>query len=291
MAKAVAITGGARGIGATTARMFAERGYRVAIGDIDEALVAKTAAEIVERTGTAVIGLALDVTDLDSFATFLDVAESELGGLDVLVNNAGVMPTGGFLDESLEIADRQFAINVRGVLIGSKLAGRRFTDRGHGHLVNIASMAGLAGAPGVATYCATKHAVVGLGSSLHQELAAQGVLVSTICPSFVNTELISGLAPNWLTRRLGFVEPEDVANAIVTAVVKGKGGQRVVPGRAGVIGRLLFPLPEDLRNTIGRLFGMHDVVLGADAAERAAYLRRAEHAEDTTAPSERKVSA
>lgn len=291
MTKAVAITGGARGIGAGTARMFAERGYRVAIGDIDEALVAKTAAEIAERTGSAVVGLPLDVTDPDSFASFLKVAESELGGLDVLVNNAGVMPTGAFLDEPLEVADRQFAINVRGVLIGSKLAGRRLADRGHGHLVNVASMAGLAGAPGVATYCATKHAVVGLGTSLHQELEERGVRVSTICPGFVNTELISGLAPNWLTRRLGFVEPQDVASAIVTAVARGKGGQRVVPGRAGVIGRLLVPLPEDLRNTIARLFGAHQVVLGADPNKRAAYLRRAEHSEDTTGPSERKVSA
>lgn len=276
MSKAILITGGARGIGATTARTFASNGHRVVIGDIDADLVAKTAIEIARDTGVTVVGLPVDVTDVAPFEELLSAAERELGGLDVLVNNAGIMPTGAFLDESLEVADRQFAINVRGVIIGSKLAGRRFAARGDGHIVNIASVAGLVASPGVATYCATKHAVVGLGTALHQELAPHGMRVSTICPSFVNTELIAGLAPNWLTRKIGYVEPEDVAGAIVDAVEHGRGGQRVVPRRGGIAAKMLVPLPEGLRNRLSHLLGAHNVILDADADTRAAYLDRAE---------------
>lgn len=138
---------------------------------------------------------------------------------------------------------------------GSKLAGLRFAARGQGHLVNIASVAGLIASPGVATYCATKHAVVGLGTALHQELEPHGVHVSTVCPSFVNTELIAGLAPNWLTRKIAYVQPEDVAAGIVDAVERGRGGQRVVPRRGGAATKLLLPLPENLRNRLSHLLG------------------------------------
>ncbi|WP_405136675.1 SDR family oxidoreductase [Nocardia sp. NBC_01388] len=273
----VAITGAARGIGRATAQAFLHSGATVALGDIDRTLVAKTAAELAEHTGGRAVGLALDVTDPDSFQRFLDAAETDLGGLDVLVNNAGIMPTGPFLDEPLEVSDRQLDINVRGVLIGSKLAGRRFSDQRRGHIVNIASVAGLIGSPGVATYCATKHAVVGLGTALHQELAPAGVAVTTICPSFVNTELIEGLAPNWLSRKIAFIEPDDVSRAIVTAVASGRGGRRVVPTRSSIAAAILAPLPEELRNRLSHLLGAHDVILSADTTARADYLRRAEN--------------
>ena len=97
--KHIAITGGAQGIGAATARLFAERGHSVAIGDIDAELALKTAALIAADTGATVVGVALDVTDSKAFARFLKEAEAELGGLDVLVNNAGIMPTGRFLED------------------------------------------------------------------------------------------------------------------------------------------------------------------------------------------------
>ncbi|MGS2806032.1 SDR family NAD(P)-dependent oxidoreductase [Nocardia sp. MW-W600-9] len=170
----IAITGGARGIGAATARLLAERGAAVAIGDIDAELATETAAHLATATRTEVVGLKVDVTDRVSFARYLDEVESALGGLDVLVNNAGIMPTGEFLDESDAVTDRQLDINVRGVITGSKLAGRRFALRGRGHIVNIASVAGVSAAPGVAVYCASKYAVVGLGAALHQELAPRG---------------------------------------------------------------------------------------------------------------------
>ncbi|MFI6866404.1 SDR family oxidoreductase [Nocardia sp. NPDC050406] len=272
----VAITGGARGIGRATAEAFLAAGASVAIGDIDAEEVVRTAAALSESFGCPVVGVPLDVTDAQSFETFLDTVEARLGGLDTLVNNAGIMPTGRFLDEPLEVADRTIDINLRGVLIGSKLAGRRFALEGRGHIVNVASILGVVGTPGVATYCASKFAVVGMSAALHQELAEHGVAVSTICPAFVNTELIAGLTPNWLARRIGFVEPGDVARAVVAAVASGRGGRRVIPALTGAAARVLTPLPENLANRIGRLLGTHDTIGKADTAVRAAYLNRVE---------------
>ncbi|MFE4457374.1 SDR family oxidoreductase [Nocardia tengchongensis] len=274
--KRIAITGGARGIGRSTAEEFIARGAAVVIGDIDADLVQKTAAEIAEKSGGRIAGLPLDVTDSAQFEAFLDAAEQELSGLDVLVNNAGIMPTGAFLEESEKLSDRQLDINVRGVIIGSKLAGKRFSLRRTGHIVNIASVAGVSAAPGVAVYCATKHAVVGLGSALHQELAPQGVKVTTIAPGFVRTELIAGLSPSKFIEQIGVVDPENVADAIADAVSRGKGGLAFVPKIGGVTITALTMVPENLRNRIYTLLGLHAVTLNSDESVRAAYRARTE---------------
>ncbi|RZS43492.1 NADP-dependent 3-hydroxy acid dehydrogenase YdfG [Herbihabitans rhizosphaerae] len=275
--KRVAITGGARGIGAATAEAFIAAGARVAIGDIDAELAAKSATGMANaRPGATVAAFELDVTDTASFSAFLDSAHAELGGLDVLVNNAGIMPTGRFLDTDQGVDDRQLDINLRGVVLGSRLGGRRFVADGGGHLVNIASVAGVAAAPGVATYCATKHAVVGLGSALHQELAEDGVKVTTICPGFVNTELIAGITPPWLVRKIGYVQPEDVANAIVDEVWRERGGQRFVPRSGGAALKAMTFMPENLRNRISKLLGMQHVTLDTDESVRGAYRDRTE---------------
>ncbi|MGW0003681.1 SDR family NAD(P)-dependent oxidoreductase [Nocardia grenadensis] len=272
----VAVTGGARGIGRATAAALAASGARVVIGDIDDEAVAVTAAQLTDTTGAEVIGFRLDVRDPESFEKFLDLAEAGLGGLDVLVNNAGIMPTGSFLEESMDTADRQVDINLRGVIIGSKFAARRFAARRSGHIVNVASILGLVATPDIATYAATKFGVVGLSSALHQELAQFDVRVSTICPAFVNTQLIAGLSPNRITRLIGFVEPEDVARAVVAALARRRGGLRVVPRIGGFAIALLTSMPEALRIRVGRLLGSHDTVSKADMTQRALYLERAD---------------
>ncbi len=157
----VAITGGARGIGRATATTLVREGAKVAIGDLDHSAAEQTASEI----GGGTIGLPLDVTDRASFEAFLDAVEAKLGPIDALVNNAGIMLLGDFFDEDPELARRQIEINLWGVITGSQLAGKRFRRRGRGHVINVASMAGKSGFPGAATYCATKHAVVGLSES------------------------------------------------------------------------------------------------------------------------------
>lgn len=267
----VAITGGARGIGRATALAFLAAGARVAIGDIDDELVAATAAEL------GCVGLPLDVASVDSFAAFLDDADEALGPLTVLVNNAGIMPTGAFLDEPLRVAERQLGINVTGVVIGSKLAGTRFATRGRGHLVNIASVAGVMASPGLATYCASKHAVVGLGEALRQELPARGVRVTTVLPGFVRTELIAGISPGRIVERIGVVDPEDIADAIVDAVATGHTGARYVPRAGAATSRLMGLLPVRLRDGLARRLGGHEVMLDTDQAARAAYRLRTEN--------------
>jgi NAD(P)-dependent dehydrogenase (short-subunit alcohol dehydrogenase family) len=164
----VAITGGARGIGLATATSLARRGARVAIGDLD----ASGAQAAAQRTGGGALGLALDVTQRESFELFLDEVEGRLGTIDVLVNNAGIQHVGLFADERDASTAAQFAVNIGGVVLGTKLALARMLPRGHGHIVNLASVAGKVASPGGATYSATKHAVVGLSESLRAELRA-----------------------------------------------------------------------------------------------------------------------
>src|SRR6476469_8972449 len=168
--KVVAITGGARGIGKATATALVRKGCRVAIGDLDVPLAEKTAAEL----GGGTVALAVDVTDRDSFAGFLDEAERQLGPLDVVINNAGIMPVTPFAEESVESLHRQIDINLHGVITGTQFAIERMRPRRTGHIVNIASQAGKGALPGIATYAATKHAVVGLTESVRWELRGSG---------------------------------------------------------------------------------------------------------------------
>ncbi|TVY00948.1 SDR family oxidoreductase [Mycolicibacterium porcinum] len=270
--KVVAITGGARGIGRATAAEFLRAGARVALGDVDAELVEKTAAELGESTGGVVCGLPLDVTDRASFSSFLDAAEGRLGPLGVLVNNAGIMPTGSFADESDAMTDRMVAINLCGVLHGSKLAANRMAGRG-GHIVNVASLAGATAFPGLATYCATKHAVVGFSEALHLELAANGIGVTVVLPSVVHTELSAGHgAPKWI-RPISEVEPEDVASAIVAAV--GSHRTRVaVPRTLGAMIKIASGLPDRLRHRISHAAHFDTAFTHVDPEVREAYHRR-----------------
>ena len=132
-----------------------------------------------------------------------------------MINNAGIMPVGPFLDETDASAVRQIDINLHGVIFGSKEAISRMRPRGSGHVVNLASIAGKGGFPHLATYCATKHAVVGLSEALRAELRDSGIELSCVMPALVNTELTAGVKAG---RGVEKVEPEDVADAIVTAL-------------------------------------------------------------------------
>jgi NADP-dependent 3-hydroxy acid dehydrogenase YdfG len=264
--RVVAITGGARGIGKATARALAARGARVAIGDLDADLAAETAAQL----GGGAIATELDVTDRASFEAFVDEAERELGPIDVLVNNAGIMPVGPFLDETDETAIRQIDINVHGVIYGMKIAVPRMRQRGGGHVVNLASIAGKGGFPGVATYCGTKHAVVGISEAVRAELDGTGVEMTVVMPSFVNTELISGAAT---PRGTEIAEPEDVADAIVEALEHPR-FEVFVPKVVGRINRVMSFLPRPAREAVGRWMKADRVLVDVDWDRRAAYERR-----------------
>lgn len=263
----VAITGGARGIGLATARLMQEEGARVAIGDVDPNALAKAGVELAD-----VVAAPLDVTDPTSFTAFLDLVEQELGPLDVLVNNAGIMPVGRLVDEPDGVTRRMLDINVYGVIVGSKLAAQRMVPRGRGHVVNLASMAGELAVPGLASYCATKHAVVGFTDSCRLEYRDAGVRFSVVMPSFVNTELVSGTQG---AKGFKNAEPEDIAGAIVGLITHPRRtrARRTRAMAAMVVAQRFFP--RAVNEGLGRALGGDKVFLDdVDQAARNAYEAR-----------------
>src|SRR5215218_10163381 len=205
------VTGGGRGIGKALALALASEGCRVAIGDVDSVAAETAAAEL----GGDTIGLALDVTDRPGFTAFLDDVERRLGPIDVLVNNAGIMPVGPLDEEDDATAIRMIEINLHAVIHGTKEAIRRMKPRGTGHIVNVASSAGKSGYPNIATYSATKHGVVGLSEAARAELRGTGVEISVVMPNFVNTDLSAGMGEVPAFKNSSV---EDVADAVIAAL-------------------------------------------------------------------------
>ena len=273
--RVVAITGAARGIGRATAEALVREGATVAIGDIDLALAERTAGEI----GPRAAAFALDVTDRDSFEGFLANVEERFGAMDVLVNNAGIMPLGPFVDEDEVTARRMVDINVHGVMIGMKVALPRFVARRQGHLINIASAAGKGPYPGGATYCGTKHFVVGVSETVRGELRGTGVDLSVVMPVVVDTELASGVGtPRGIPR----IKPEDVAEAIVETLRRPR-FDVYVPRSIGPLTALSAITPRRVREFLMRAIGA-DRVLSVDPTARAGYELRAARSEPALEP-------
>jgi NAD(P)-dependent dehydrogenase (short-subunit alcohol dehydrogenase family) len=266
----VAITGGARGIGKATAAALVRKGCRVAIGDLDLPLAEEAAAKL----GSGTIAAALDVTDRDSFATFLGEVERQLGPLDVLVNNAGIMPVTPFAAEATDSIRRQIDINLFGVITGMQLAIERMQPRGSGHIVNLASQAGKAGIPGIATYSGTKHAVVGVSEAVRQELRDTGVEISCVMPTIVNTELTEGVSSRWVKA----VDADDVAGEIVDALEVPR-FDVFVPRANGVMFKTVSMLPRRAREWFGRAMGVDKLMTEVDHGSRRNYEERAAHSE------------
>ncbi len=181
------------------------------------------------------------------------------------------MPIGPFIEETDETAKTMIDINLHGVIYGTKLALERMLPRGSGHIVNIASQAGKAGLPGGATYCATKHAVVGLSEAVRLENIDKGIEVSCVMPAVVNTELGSGLVD---TRGVKKLEPEEVAEAIVEAIETNRFDVWVPRSSAG-IAAILSLVPRSGREAIARILKADKVLAEADEQERADYEDRA----------------
>ena len=204
----VLVTGGARGIGKATGDLFGARGATVCAGDLDGA----------EYT--------VDVTSRDSFSEFVEAVIARHGRIDVLVNNAGIMPLGDFLSEDDAISRTTFAVNVWGLVHGMRLVMPHMVGRGRGHVVNVASMAGKLVVPGMAIYNASKFAAVGLSAAVREEYRDTGVSVTAVLPSAVRTRLASGVP---LGGGMPTVEPEAVAAAIVRSVTNRR-AEITVPG-------------------------------------------------------------
>jgi NAD(P)-dependent dehydrogenase (short-subunit alcohol dehydrogenase family) len=263
----VVVTGAARGIGLATARAFAERGARVAIGDLDVDLAKAEAGSLAgRRSATA---HRLDVTSHDSYSAFLDEVRAAHGPVDVLVNNAGIMPVGAFTGMSTSTHEATLDVNVLGVIHGMQLVLPEMLQRGRGHVVNVASLFGRVAMPGFATYNASKFAVVGLTSATRQELDRSGVSVSAVLPSAVDTELVAGLSFDPLPT----IAPGRIAEAVVRSV-ETRRGQIAVPGYMNGLVSLSNALPEPVRRGISRMVRGDRGLTDLDAEARAAYVAR-----------------
>jgi NAD(P)-dependent dehydrogenase (short-subunit alcohol dehydrogenase family) len=183
------VTGAARGIGLAIATRLAEAGADVVLGDLDEAVARNAASAISQAGGGRAIGAAVDVTREESIIALADRAQLEFGHVDIWVNNAGIFPGAPSVDFLVETWDAIQDINLRGTFLGAREAARRMMaqDPKGGVIVNIASVSGYRGRPGLAAYVASKHGVVGLTKSLGVELGPHDIRVLGVAPTGVST--------------------------------------------------------------------------------------------------------
>lgn len=274
--KRILITGGSRGLGLAIAQAAARHGARVAFTfstNTQDADAAKASLVALGCEPRVYQGSVADSAHVK--ATVADLVAA-WGGIDVLVNNAGIMQIGRPLWEEDDLtAQRMVDININGVLYGIKEVVPRMLRRGRGHVVNIASSAGKGGFPGGATYCGTKHFVVGASEALRAELRGTGIEVSCVMPVVVNTELASGLQQ---TRGVKQVQPEDVAAEIVDAL-KVPRFDVFVPSSVAHITRVMTLLPRGGREAISRALKADQVLAKVDEGARRDYELRATKSE------------
>ena len=261
MAKVVAITGAARGIGLATAQALSERGHRVAIGDLDAAEAEAAAGAL---PGEAA-GLELDVTDEDSFARFLDATAERLGALDVLVNNAGIMFVGPLDGAGYRGASKVLDVNVKGVVTGMHLAIPRL--RNGGHIVNVVSSSAWVAPPALSVYSASKHAARGLTDAVRAELRGAGIRVTAVYPGVVQTDLAVGTSA---ARGGKMIEPREVGEAIAAALERPR-DEVFVPRSLGPLLRLYQALPPRGRRLFSRAIGLDALYTSVDPESRRAY--------------------
>jgi NAD(P)-dependent dehydrogenase (short-subunit alcohol dehydrogenase family) len=205
--KRIFITGGASGLGRALAERYARESWRVCIGDIHEPRGVETVAALRQAGVREAHFLRCDVTRSEDFAAAATWLSEHWGGVDVVVNNAGVAASGGIDENTMEDWSWIVDINLLGVVRGCQAFTPLFRRQGSGHFVNVSSMAGLVHPPLMSAYCATKAAVVALSETLRLELANERIDVSVVCPAFFRTNLAQGMRPGNpqlqdMTRRL-----------------------------------------------------------------------------------------
>lgn len=229
--KVALITGAGQGIGQKIAERFHSDGFKVAIADLNSETANAVAEKLGGKEGGA-ISVHVDVADRESVFAAVEETTKLLGGLDVMVNNAGIAPQSPIDDITPELVNKIFSINFNSVIWGIQAASKAFRELGHGgKIISAASQAGHVGNPGIALYSATKFAVRGLTQTAAQDLAQYGITVNTYAPGIVRTPLMEDLAKKtaesagepeewgWKQFTNGITldrlsEPEDVANVV-----------------------------------------------------------------------------
>ncbi|MEM1414924.1 MAG: glucose 1-dehydrogenase [Myxococcota bacterium] len=220
--KTVLITGAASGFGKLLAEKLSAAGARLALGDLDaeglEAMRGSLPGEVLAER--------VDVTREDAVAAFVAATVERFGGLDIAVNNAGIAsPMKALVDTTEADLDLNFAVNAKGVFFGMKHELRAMLDQGHGCILNVASMAGLGGAPKLTAYAAAKHAVVGMTKTAAVEVAKRGIRVNAVCPFYSPTPMVTELSSPEMQatmakgapmKRLG--DPEEMVNAMLLLI-------------------------------------------------------------------------
>ena len=222
--KVALVTGASAGMGLATAQAFAEAGAAVALADINEP-AAREAADKLVADGHRAIALRCDVADEDQVAAMVQQTVAAFGRLDAAFNNAGIQTTNiETADADGEEFDRVNSINLRGVWNCMKHELRHMREQGSGAIVNCSSIGGLIGLPGLATYHASKHGVIGLTKSAALEYAARGIRINAVCPGTIDTPMVArmiaadkdamaAIMKDQPNGRLG--RPEEVASAVL----------------------------------------------------------------------------
>lgn len=214
------VTGAGRGIGRAIALRLAADGADVAVADIDPDTAAKTANEIAEL-GRRSLALPADVSDRDAVLGLVDAVVAGLGGLDVMVNNAGIVQVGSLLTVTPEELDTIFGVNVYGVVYGIQAAAGYYRAAGkRGKIINAASIAGHQGSAALGAYATTKFGVVGLTQSAAKELAADGITVNAYCPGIVDTTMWEVIDAEYVAKRNA--EPGQATSQAVAGIPLGR---------------------------------------------------------------------
>lgn len=218
--KVALITGASSGIGAAIARELAAAGTKVMLGARRTERLAALARDI-EAAGGEVLTRHLDVTDRADMAAFVEAARQAWGRFDVIINNAGIMPLSLITSLKVDEWDRMIDVNIKGVLHGIAAVLPDMTERGSGHIINIASIGALAVSPTATVYCATKFAVRAISDGLRQE--CQNIRVTCIHPGVVESELADTItdpvaADAMKTYRAIALQPDAIARAVRYAI-------------------------------------------------------------------------
>lgn len=215
------ITGAARGIGKVIAEQLAAQGAALCLTDVLVSELEATAEEIRNAHGVAVLADTLDVTDSDGAAKIVGRCTAELGGLSILVNNAGITRDGLLMRMSTDDWDKVMAVNLKGTFVCTKAAIRPMMKSRYGKIINIASVVGVMGNAGQSNYAASKAGIIGFTKSVAKELAGRGVRANAIAPGYIQTDMTADLSEDVKTEFLKVIplnlmgQPGDVANACV----------------------------------------------------------------------------